>query len=306
MSTDIALLTETLGPGTDLAALLGFNQSQGAQSTLPELKQLYKAEKGEVEFNGKKMVVESIPGGSYALTTADGNTIYSDTVTVRIFMQRYQYQRYEKFPAPVDGKEGKMYRTILATSFNVGDLKDNYGGFNCGRPGGYIKDYDQLQGPLRDIVKNTKRVMVAFGLVTLDNPTDRDGNALPPMEAPSPFFMRIKNSSSYKAIDGITKAVGKLNRMPIQYNVTLKGDSVPLPNGELNHFIKAELKAPVDLTADDQQLVKDFLDWASFQNDMITKMWDAAHSNDVSEEDRKLLDQFMNVEDNSMDDEIPV
>ncbi len=304
MSTDIALLTETLGP--DVAAMLGFNQNQGTQSNLAELRQLYKAEKGEAEVKGKKMVVETVPGGSYALTLSDGTTVFSETVTVRVFMQRYQYQRYEKFPAPVDGKEGKMFRTVLANSLSIGDLKDNYGGFNCGRPSGYIKDYDSLEGPMRDIVRNTKRVIAVFGLVTMDNPTDKDGNAVELDAEPIPFFMRVKNNRSYKAVEGITKAVSKQNRLPIQYLVSLSSDSVPLPNGELNYFIKAELKAPADLTAEDQELVTNFIDWIKFQNDMINKMWDAVHSNDVSDEERALLDQFMNIDNSSMDDdEIP-
>ena len=301
MSNDIALLNDTFEAGTDLAAMLGFNTNTGGgqQSTLPELKQLYKAVKGEMEHKGKKMAVEVIPGGNYSLTMADGTTIFSDTVTVRIFMQRYQYQRFEKFAAPVEGKDGKMYRSVMATSFNVGDMKDNYGGFNCGRPGGYIKDYDQLAGPLRDIVKNTKRVMLVFGYVMLDNPVDEQGNTVD-NPGVQPFFMRIKNSKSYKAVDNITKALVKLNRLPIQYNVKLGSDSVPLPNGELNFFITADPLAPVDLTAEDQQAVKDFMSWIEFQNSMILKLWTAAHEDDITEEQRDILQNIIEIGDSTV------
>ena len=303
MSNDITLLNGTFEMGTDLAAMLGFKTGGGEQtSTLAELKQLYKAVKGEMEHKGKKMAVEVIPGGSYSLTLADGSTVYSDTATVRIFMQRYQYQRYEKFAAAVEGKDGKMYRSVMATGFNVGDLKDNYGGFNCGRPGGYIKDYDTLSGPLRDIVKNTKRVMVIFGFVTLDNPTDESGNAVD-NPGTQPFFMRIKNSKSYKNVEGIAKTLMKQNRLPIQYNVTFTNDSVPLPNGELNFFIVAEPKASVDLSVEDQQAVKDFLSWIEFQNSFILKLWSAVHESDMSDEDKEVLQNFIQIEDVSVDEQ---
>ena len=310
MSNDIALLNDTFDAGTDLAAMLGFATGGGEQqSTLAELKQLYKAVKGEMEHKGKKMTVETVAGGNYSLTTADGKTIYSDTVTVRIFMQRYQYQRFEKYAAPIEGKDGKMFRSVMATSLNNGDLKDNYGGFNCGRPGGYIKDYDSLAGPLRDIVKNTKRVLLVFGFVTLDNPVDENGNAVE-FAGPTPFFMRIKNSKSYKNVEGVAKALAKLNRLPIQYNVRFTSDNVPLPNGELNHFVVASPLSPVDLTAEDQQAVKDFLSWVEFQNSMILKLWTASHEDDITEEQKELLQSMINITNDAApsvndDDEIP-
>lgn len=305
MSTDIALLNTVLGAGTDLASALGFSTGGGGQtSTLAELKQLYKAEKGEMEVKGKKMTVETIPGGSYSLTTSEGNTIYSETVTVRIFMQRFQYQRFEKFAAPIEGKDGKMYRTIMANSFKEGDLKDNYGGFNCGRPGGYIKDYDALSGPLREIVKNTKRVMVVFGTVTMDNPTDKDGNPVD-IDANTPFFMRIKNNKSFKAVETATNAIVKRNSLPIQRLLQLSHESVPLPNGELNFFIKATDVGSVQITEEDAQTVTNFVEWVKFNNEMILKLWKAVHEDAITEEERDLMQQFVEIGNDSVDDEIP-
>jgi hypothetical protein len=59
-------------------------------SALPELSQLYKAEKGQVEVKGKLMTVETIPGGHYSYTYADGRKVYAESVTIRNFMQRFQ------------------------------------------------------------------------------------------------------------------------------------------------------------------------------------------------------------------------
>ena len=37
------------------------------------------------------------------------------------------------------------------------DLKDNDGGFNCGKPAGYIKDFKALPQSTQDMVKTIKR-----------------------------------------------------------------------------------------------------------------------------------------------------
>lgn len=301
MSTEIALIPEDM-VGTDLATLLGFSTPTYNQSILPELKQLYKAVKGEMEVKGRKMTVETIPGGHYQLVKADGTSVYSDTVEVRVFMQRYHYQRFEKFAVPVDGKDGKMYTTVMASSFNNGDMKDNYGGFNCGRPGGFIKDYDKLEGPMRDIVKNTKRVMVVFGLVKLVNPVDENGNAVEAEEV-SPFFMRIKNPKSYKAVDALTKSASKRQRLPIHFWSTFNHSFEMLPNGEPNFFVTAELGETAELTMEDQATVKNFLEWIEYKNKGILHLWDAVHKNDMTEEDRSIVEQFVNIG-GSDDDEI--
>lgn len=303
MTTEIALVSDATN-GNDLAAMLGFNQGNGTQSALPELFQLYKAVKGEMEVKGRKMTVETVPGGYYAIKMADDSVVYGEKVRVRVFMQRYQYQRFEKFEVPVDGKNGKLFRTVMANSFQSGDLKDNYGGFNCGRPGGYIKDYDKLQGPLRDIVKNTKRVMVVFGIAELVNPVDQDGN---PVEnpGPTPFFMRVKNPKSYKAVESLTKAAQKMNRLPIHFWAMFGHDFEMLPNGEPNFFFTTALDGQVDLTLEDQDTVKNFLDWIEYQNRGILMQWDKVHSKDISDEDKELVDQFVNVGTADYDDEIP-
>ena len=82
MTTELSNLKSEFSAGTDLATMLGFGSTGGAVqiSALPELSQLYKAEKGQVEVKGKLMTVETIPGGYYCYTDAEGNKTYSETV----------------------------------------------------------------------------------------------------------------------------------------------------------------------------------------------------------------------------------
>ena len=46
------------------------------------------------------------------------------------------------------------------------DLKDNYGGFNCGKPSGYIKDFDALPDGYERTDSSIKRTRVVLGKVT--------------------------------------------------------------------------------------------------------------------------------------------
>lgn len=296
MSTEIATLGDVFGDmGMDLADAMGFgNVSAGKYATLPQLSQLYKALKGEMEVKGRKMMVETIPGGYYKYEDADGNTVYSDTVTVRIFMQRFFWQRYEKFAAPVDDKQGRMYMTTLVTNINSGDLKDNYGGFNCGRPSGYIKDYKSLSGKLQEIVKNTKRVMAVFGVVKLNNPTDANGNPVE-FDGWHPFLINVKNRYSVKGIEDGIKGIMKNNRLPIQYTAEWGSNFEPLPNGENNYFITMKPIEAVQLDAGDQQLMRDFVDYVEERNRGILSMWDRAHSKDMSDDDKAFIDGFINI-----------
>ena len=303
MANEIVNMSDMFGGG-DLAEAMGFGDmtaAGGSENNLPVLYQLYKAQKGEMDVNGKKMTVETVPGGAYKLRLSDGTEIFSETPTIRIFMQRFYYQRYEKFAVPVEDKDGRMFRTTMSISLSKGDLKDNYGTFNCGRPGGYIKDYESLGGPLRDIVKNTKRVMAVFGTVTLTNATDVNGNPVEGYDKPQPFVLHVKNRYSYKAMETVVKTILKGNELPVQREVLLSGASEALPNGELNHFIVAKPATTVGITPADQELMRDFIYYVEFHNKTISDLWTKANNRDMPEAERDFVDQFVNVDINSED-----
>ena len=305
MVNDMTTMNDVFG-GADLAEAMGFgdmaNSGGSNESSLPVLSQLYKAQKGVMDVRGKSMTVETVAGGAYKLRLADGTEVFSEKPTIRIFMQRFYYQRYEKFAVPTEDREGRMFRTTMALSLSKGDLKDNYGTFNCGRPGGYIKDYDSLGGPLRDIVKQTKRVMAVFGTVVMTDATDANGNPIDGFSEPQPFVLHVKNRYSYKAMETVVKAILKGNMLPVQRNVVMSGDSEPLPNGELNHFIVATPDSTVDVSQEDQQLMRDFIAYVEHHNKVISDMWAKATAATMDGPERDLIDQFVNVDTSADED----
>ena len=64
----------------------------------------------------------------------------------------------------------------MADNLNI-DLKDNDGGFNCGKPAGYIKDFKALPEKTQELIKQIKRVRVVLGTVEMKDPVDESGNA---------------------------------------------------------------------------------------------------------------------------------
>mgnify|MGYP007077482373 FL=1 len=161
---------------SDLAELMGMsNTTAQSTSALAEIKQVHQNVMGTKEVEGETMEVAIVKAGAFSVTFPDETIYYSDKVTIRPFMQRFQFQRYDKNYQRPDGGEGRMLRTVMATSLN-GDLKDNYGGFNCGRPSGYVKDFNSLPQETQELMRATDRFKVLFGLCTLDKAKDANVN----------------------------------------------------------------------------------------------------------------------------------
>ena len=207
---------------TDLAELMGMsNVPAKSTSALAEIKQVHQNVMGTKEVDGESMEVAIVKAGAFSVTFPDDTIYYSDKITVRPFMQRFQFQRYDKSYQRPDGGEGRMLRTVMATSLN-GDLKDNYGGFNCGRPSGYVKDFSSLPQETQDLMRATDRFKIIFGLCTLDKAKDADGKPVNVKEFP--FLMRIKNRDSFKAMTDMFGQIQRKNRLPIQHLLIVSGD----------------------------------------------------------------------------------
>ena len=78
------------------------------------------------------------------------------------------------------------------------DLKDNDGGFNCGKPAGYIQDFKALPEKTQDLIKQIKRVRVVLGTVEMVNPVNEKGEPVK-LDATS-FIWEIDNRDAYKLL----------------------------------------------------------------------------------------------------------
>ena len=285
-----------IGTKENLADIMGMsNTVPSSRSALAEIKQVHQNIMGTKEVDGEKMEVAVIKAGSYSVVFPDETVYYSDKITIRTFMQRFQWERWDDNFTRPDGGSGRMLRSVMGKSLSV-DLKDNYGGFNCGRPSGYVKDFSSLPQETQDIMKSTKRYKIVFGLCTLDNAKDVNGKSVDVKEFP--FFMRIKNRDSFKAMNDIFNAIQRKNRLPIQHKLVLSSELKSIPSGATYAVVKASLGDEVEITADDQETLNSFVEWVESMNSITLSKWEEnRRPEELSEADEEIVSSIVEIED---------
>ena len=279
----------------DLAEIMGMSNAPArSTSALEEIKQVHQNVMGTKEVDGEAMEVAIVKAGAFSVTFPDDTIYYSDKVTIRPFMQRFQFQRYDKHYQKPDGGEGRMLRTVMATSLN-GDLKDNYGGFNCGRPSGYVKDFNSLPQETQDLMRATDRFKVIFGLCTLGKAKDVNGKPVDVKEFP--FLMKIKNRDSFKAMTDMFNQIQRKNRLPIQHLLHLGTEVKSIPSGATYAVLKPTLGKVVEITTDDQEVLNNFVEWVEAMNSItISKCEEHRRPEELSDQEDEIASNIVEIE----------
>jgi len=284
MSNELAIANER---GQSMAELMGVSIKTSNADFLPSISRLgmlHQPIMGEVELNGKMIKTEVVPVGAFTLKTGD-DIVYSVGATVRVFAQRNQWQRWNS-----DTEE--MEKSVMSNSLN-GDLKDSIGGFNLGRPTGYIEDFNALDDATKQVIRSVKRVMVYYGTVTLDSPMNEKGE---PVDAPSsvPFVMDVKNRDSLKSINGVMNNFKKKNMLPIMSTINLEGVEDSIPTGAKFGKIKATTGDTVELASEDNDTLKDFLEDIEYNNGRILDLHHDRANNKILDSDAELVGEILN------------
>lgn len=278
---------------TDMAKLMGMSadtEQAPKVSTLARLRINHTAIMGESEVNGKKVKMEVVEGGTYKLEIPDGPTYYASKAIVRPYVQRFMYKR---FIMGNDKTPNRYVKTVMADNLNI-DLKDNDGGFNCGKPAGYIQDFKALPEKTQDLIRQIKRVRAVFGTVELVDPVDASGNPVEVSEMP--FIYEVENRDAFKTIGGVFTKLGKMRRLPPMHYVTLTTSEQSLPNGNSFYLpeVKLDLQNTLDLDDAAQETLGNFLAWISNYNDYITNSWDEnVHKHE--DVDTATVDDFIDI-----------
>ena len=135
--------------------------AKAKSSSLARLRINHSPIMGTAEVKGKSVNVETVSGGTYKLEIPDGDTYFANSVKIRPHMQRFMYKRFVMGGA---NAPNRYVKTVMSDNLNV-DLKDNDGGFNCGKPAGFIQDFKALPEKKQELIKQIKRVRVLFGTV---------------------------------------------------------------------------------------------------------------------------------------------
>jgi len=288
MSTELA----TTGSSNPLAELMGDpKQSSEQRNALARINILSSAIKGEVELGGKKIKTDVVPVGAYKITLGD-DVFYAESIEVRILTDRLQWQRW-------NSSTNEMEKSVMSRSVN-NDLQDSVGGFNLGRPSGYIEDFNALPEATKDVIRTVKRVKIFMGTVTIKNPVDDTGSPVSGEYVDIPFIMDVKNRDSLKNIDTSQKAIARKNSLPHMTKIVLTGAEASIPTGATyGHTLSTvgDIVAPSD---DDntymQQTAADFLDYIQYSNGKIMDLHHERSSKSMDAEDAALVGSIIDVE----------
>jgi len=261
-------------------------------STLARLRINHTPIMGEEEVKGKMTKVEVVEGGTYKLEIPDGETYYATSAKIRPYMQRFMYKR---FIMGTGDKPNRYIKTIMGDNLNI-DLKDNDGGFNCGKPSGWIKDFKALPEKTQDLIRQIKRVRVVFGTIELTNPTDNAGN---PVEVETiPFIWEVENRDAFKTVGAIFSQLAKMKRLPVQHIVTANTEERKLPNGNSFYLpvTSLDVTTVLELTAEEQSKFGNFVAWVQNYNEYIINAWSENANKHMQDEDVDTVEDFVDID----------
>ena len=284
MSTELA----TLNDGQSMLEAMGMANLSGGSggAYVPRISLLQEPIMGTMDVGGKIVKTEVVPAGAFRINPDKDTTIYAENISVRIFTIRQQLTRYD-----VDTK--KVYKTVQAVDLK-GELKDELGGFNLGKPGGYVADYNSLT----EKQKAVRTAKVYYGVMTIKNPVNDNGEPLDGYDEPMPFVMDVTSAFTRRALDDALKAVLRKNVLPINYAFDLSHDVTKNKAGKEILLVKVLGGTQVDADDRDNDTFQMFLDRIEGINKYVLSKWDEANSNDpqMDADEIDLVHQFVDVE----------
>ncbi len=259
----------------------------------------------DINSKGKEITTEVIEGGMYRLEIVGENSTYyfAKKVKFRPFAQRYMYKRYVQNTNAKDGeKKGEYQKTIMSDNLNI-DLKDTAGTFNCGKPAGYVKDFQALPIEMQELIRSIKRNRCVFGVVEMIAPIqESDGKEIKEDTLKVPVLWEIDNRDAYKSVGEIFTKFSKMERLPLQHIINLDGTEGFSTNTGTKFYlpnVQLDLTTKLDVVEEDHKIFGDFMDWIKVHNDKVVSKWDelvARKQGDVSANDMKLVDNFVDVD----------
>jgi hypothetical protein len=285
-----SLTTIDINSFESMAEVMGISRTESKRSsTLARLRLQHSAILGD-----DKVLVKA---GQYKLEVPDGPTYYAQSVNIRPYLQRFMYKRFIK---GFGETPNRYVKTVMANNLNI-DLKDNEGGFNCGKPAGYIEDFKSLPEKTQELIKQIKRVRVMFGTVELINPTDEQGNSVEVDEMP--FIWEIENRDAFKDVGAVFTKLTKMKRLPVQHYVTGNTQERKLPSGNSFYLpvVSLDVTKTLDLGDKEQDIFGDFMAWVESYNEYIINQWseEASQHDDVI--DAEISEGIIDVE---LDEEV--
>jgi hypothetical protein len=247
---------------------------------------------GEAEVKGKTVNMEVIGGGTYKLEVPDGPTYYAESVKIRPYLQRFMYKRFVRGSGD---SPNRYVKTVMADNLNI-DLKDNDGGFNCGKPAGYIQDFKALPEKTQELIRQIKRVRVVLGTVQLEGATDASGNPVEVDE--TPFIWEVENRDAFKNVGSAFTQLAKMKRLPVQHLITANTEERKIPTGAVFYLpvVSLDVTKTLELTDTEQTMFADFMQWVQNYNEYIINAYTEKASSRDDGDDEYIVDGLVDIE----------
>jgi hypothetical protein len=279
-----------------MAKAMGIASESASQkekaSTLARLRINHSPIMGQTEVKGKMVNMEVVSGGTYKLEIPDGETYYASSIKVRPFMQRFMYKRFVR---GMGDAPNRYIKTLMSDDLNI-DLKDNDGGFNCGKPAGYIKDFKALPEKMQELIKQIKRVRVVLGTVELSDAITVNGESAD-LDA-VPFIWEIDNRDAFKIVGESFNSLAKMQRLPVQHLITANTQERKLPNGNAFYLpvVSLDVSKTINISDEDQAMFADFIAWVDNYNSYIANAWAEKANSDMDDDDIDVVDDLVDIE----------
>lgn len=256
---------------------------------LPRLRIWNQPIKGTIEIKGKVKNVDVVEPGNYRIQMPNDTTYYAKKVKIRVYLQRFMYKKYLS-------DKNTFCKTLMAEHLNS-DLKDNMGGFNCGKPAGFIKDYKYLSDEQKKPIKFVKMVRVLFGTIVMEDPVDYNGDPVDLSDKTISFIWEIDNTEARKRLGEPLALLINKKRYPMEYYIELSTENKKLATGAsfflpITNLINEEL----ELTNDDSDLWNNYMKFVDNYNEYIIKEWDKGFKQSSSDKEKEIVESFIDIE----------
>ena len=279
---------------TNTEVSTGFGDvAEAPKSALSELRLLHNSIMGSKTVDGEDMEVAVVKAGSFSARMPDGEMYYSPSATVRLFVLKYCYERWDADGYRADGSKGNMVRTVFAPT-SKGDLKDNDGTYNCGRPSYIDQDkYASLSDSKKKFYNSCKIKTVLFGVCSFDKPVDSEGNSVTLDEFP--FKMHVGGKESRKNVTDMAK---KLPKDAMIYSVDFKAvvkKGTGMSYAVFQPVVNGKVKDMKD--TDDDEVTINFIECIKDKNKYTMNAWAEKNALKMSKEDSDIVGSIVDIED---------
>jgi len=273
-----------------LTGMSNMSKGGGSKNKLPRLRMWHTPLMGVVDIDGKKKKMEVVEAGQYRLEMPDGSFAYAPEANLALFVKSLMYKRYISDPA-----NSRYVKTLMNDDLNA-DLKDTDGGFNCGKPNGFIEDWNSVPQETKDLIKSVKRVRVLFGEIDMVGAVNEKGD---PIDVPTtPFIWEIDNREAFKTFEDIFERLFKKDRSFVQHSFNVKGLERKMNNGQ-SYFVPevdVDWASDLPITEHLMQMFRDSNEWITQYNDYINSEFTAKAVETLNSADESLVNEFIDVE----------